>query len=121
MNTATSALIAARCKAERSRRHWTNAELAERCAAAGWPELDRRKISKIENGMRQNITADEVAGLSAALGTDLWRPPGPRPAAEIQAEITWLNVRLTALLAEREAASHTQPGSYEPGISYEPQ
>jgi len=105
VNTEASAIIIARLRRERRERHYSAAELAARCAQVGYPELDRRKISKIENGMRQSVTADEVAGLSAALGVDLWRPPGPRPSAEI----TWLNVRLTALLAEREAASHSQP------------
>ena len=109
MNTEASAIINARLRRERRERHYSAAELAARCAQVGYPELDRRKISKIENGMRQSVTADEVAGLSAALGVDLWRPPGPRPSAEITAEIAWLNVRLTALLAEREAASHSQP------------
>jgi transcriptional regulator with XRE-family HTH domain len=106
LNTEASAIIVARLRAERRARHLSAAELAARCAAAGWPELDRRKISKIENGMRASITADEVAGLSAALGVDLWRPPGPRGLQEISAEITWLNTRLTALLAERAAAEH---------------
>jgi transcriptional regulator with XRE-family HTH domain len=110
VNTEASALIVARLRAERRAQHLSAADLAQRCAERGWPELDRRKISKIENGMRASVTADEVAGLSAALGVDLWRPPGPRGLAEISAEITWLNTRLTALLAERSAAEHRLAG-----------
>ena len=43
-------------------------ELAERCAAAGYPSLKREAISNIEVGRRQDVTLDEAACLAYVLG-----------------------------------------------------
>lgn len=59
--------IAARVKEARTRRGWTAQALADRCAAAGMPGLDRSTLAKIEAGRRQRIGVEELLTLAYVL------------------------------------------------------
>ena len=63
-----TAEVATRVKALRRQLRLSAREVAERCAAAGAPSLTRSTIAKIESGVRQSVTVDELAALAQALG-----------------------------------------------------
>jgi transcriptional regulator with XRE-family HTH domain len=72
-----SDLVAERVREARRARGWQIADLAARCAGMGHPELTENVIENIEHGRRdktgrrrRNITIDELAVLSLALGFD---------------------------------------------------
>lgn len=46
---------------------WSARELAERCAAAGAPHLDRDVLANLEGGRRRGITVDELLVLAFVL------------------------------------------------------
>jgi transcriptional regulator with XRE-family HTH domain len=56
--------LAGRIRRMRLQRGWTAQQLADRCARAGARSLTRSAIAKIESGIRQSVTADEVAALA---------------------------------------------------------
>jgi transcriptional regulator with XRE-family HTH domain/tetratricopeptide (TPR) repeat protein len=60
--------IAARLRDLRRQQGMSARELAERCAEAGVPSLTRSTIAKIESGVREFVTVDELSGLAQALG-----------------------------------------------------
>lgn len=65
-------------RTHRHRHHWSQRQLAERCAELGQPGLTRSTISKIEAGVRGDVTLTEAATLAEALGVpiaDLASPP----------------------------------------------
>jgi transcriptional regulator with XRE-family HTH domain len=78
--------VAERIRAARTARRWSAQRLAAECASGGMPSLTRSTIAKIESGVRQSITADELVVLARALEVSpesLMSPavPGePRPA-----------------------------------------
>ena len=51
----------------RDRRGWTGQQLADRCADAGMPALDRSAVTNIETGRRRRIGVDEWLVLAAVL------------------------------------------------------
>ncbi len=59
--------VARRMKELRQRRGWTAAELADRCAEIGMPELNRSVIANIESHRRKYVTVDEAFTLAYAL------------------------------------------------------
>lgn len=56
-----------RVKELRTTHGWSARELAERCAAAGAPHLDRDVLANIEAGRRRGITVDELLVLAFVL------------------------------------------------------
>ncbi|MGI8680998.1 MAG: helix-turn-helix domain-containing protein [Mycobacteriales bacterium] len=66
--TSPGQTIAARLQAVRKARGWSAREVAERCARAGMPELDRSTIANIELGRRRRIGVDEWLVLAYVLG-----------------------------------------------------
>jgi transcriptional regulator with XRE-family HTH domain len=50
---------------------WSAQRLADACAEAGHPSLTRSLIAKIESGVRQSVTFEELAVLARALGSPL--------------------------------------------------
>lgn len=52
----------------RKERRWSAQEVADRCAEAGMPSLDRSAIANIERGRRQRIGVDEWLVLAYVLG-----------------------------------------------------
>lgn len=59
--------IGRRVRQVRDRRGWSARELAERCASAGMPGLDRSKITNIENERRARVGVDEWLTLAYVL------------------------------------------------------
>ena len=60
-------VVATRMKELRQRRGWTAADLADRCAALGMPELNRSVIANIESHRRKYVSVDECLTLAYAL------------------------------------------------------
>jgi transcriptional regulator with XRE-family HTH domain len=60
-------LVARRVRELRDRRGWSAQELANRCADAGWPQLDRGVLANLENGRRRSVSIDEVLVLALVL------------------------------------------------------
>jgi transcriptional regulator with XRE-family HTH domain len=82
--------VVARLRGLRRQRGLSAREIAERCAEAGVPSLSRSTIAKIESGVRNFVTVEEIGALAAALGVrpaDLLSPVSParagRPAAAL--------------------------------------
>jgi hypothetical protein len=48
-------------------RRWAAADLAERCADLGMPELNRSVIANIESGRRRDVSVDELLVFARAL------------------------------------------------------
>jgi transcriptional regulator with XRE-family HTH domain len=67
--------VAARVRALRRDQEMTVAQLAERCAAEGMPQLTAQALYKLEtrraapSGARRPVTVDELFTLARALGT----------------------------------------------------
>jgi transcriptional regulator with XRE-family HTH domain len=61
-------VLAAAIRRARDDRGWSAQELADRCAEAGMPSLDRSAIANIERGRRQRIGVDEWLALAYVLG-----------------------------------------------------
>jgi len=59
--------IARRLPVLRERHGWSAQQLAEKCAAAGSPELNRAIIANIESGRRRSVSIDEVLVLAKVL------------------------------------------------------
>ncbi len=73
--------VAARMRQLRQQRGWSALQLADACTQEGFASLTRSTIAKIESGVRQSITAEEIAVLARVFGvtpTDLM----PTPAAD---------------------------------------
>jgi transcriptional regulator with XRE-family HTH domain len=69
-----SDIVAARIREARKAQRWTTADLAERCADAGHPELTKPVIENIETGRRDKdgrrrraVTVDELRALADVL------------------------------------------------------
>ncbi|MGY1641048.1 helix-turn-helix domain-containing protein [Geodermatophilus sp. SYSU D00703] len=84
-------MVAAAVRRARKHRGWSAQEVADRCAAAGMPSLDRSAIANIERGRRQRIGVDEWLVLAYVLGV----PPVTmlvgfvgQPQAEIARNVT---------------------------------
>lgn len=60
-------IVARRLPVLRERHGWSAQQLADRCAEAGWPELNRAIIANIESGRRRSISIDEVLLLAMVL------------------------------------------------------
>lgn len=61
-------VLAAAVRKARDERRWSAQEVADRCAEAGMPSLDRSAIANIERGRRQRIGVDEWLVLAYVLG-----------------------------------------------------
>jgi transcriptional regulator with XRE-family HTH domain len=88
--------VVARLRALRRQRGLSAREIADRCAEAGVPSLSRSTIAKIESGVRDFITVEEVGALATALDVrpaDLLSPASSsrasRPAAALD---VWNNL-----------------------------
>lgn len=62
-----SDVLARRVRELRRRRGWSAADLAERCKAAGMPQLTRSLIANIENRRRAAVTLEEALTLAYVL------------------------------------------------------
>jgi transcriptional regulator with XRE-family HTH domain len=80
-------LLADRVRKLRAELGWSAQRLADECARAGFDSLTRGTIAKIESGVRQSVTADEVTALARVLGVtpndllappDWWQPRAPQ-------------------------------------------
>jgi transcriptional regulator with XRE-family HTH domain len=60
-------VISRQVRETRDRRGWNAQQLADRCAEAGMPTLDRSTIANIESGRRRRIGADELLVLAYVL------------------------------------------------------
>ena len=60
-------VVATRIREARHRRGWSAQQLADECALAGMPSLDRSAITSIERGRRQRVGVDELLVLAFAL------------------------------------------------------
>lgn len=58
--TTPTATVATRVRELREKRGWSARELAERCATAGAPHLDRSIIANIESGRRRSVSVEEL-------------------------------------------------------------
>lgn len=70
-------MVAERVRRLRQQHGWTAQQLADMCADAGLPSLTRGTIAKIESGVRQSVSADELGVLANVLGvtaTELLTP-----------------------------------------------
>lgn len=56
--------VARRIAEVRRDRGWTAADLGDRCAAAGFPALNRSVIANIETGRRNYVSVDELIALA---------------------------------------------------------
>jgi transcriptional regulator with XRE-family HTH domain len=65
--TTPSETLARRVRDLRRRRGWSAQDLAERCEAAGVPELTRSLIANIETGRRRGVTLEEAMTLAYVL------------------------------------------------------
>jgi transcriptional regulator with XRE-family HTH domain/tetratricopeptide (TPR) repeat protein len=72
--------IVMRLRDLRQQRRMSARELAEGCAQAGAPSLTRSTIAKIESGVREFITLDELAALAEVLGVSLFQLLQPHSA-----------------------------------------
>jgi transcriptional regulator with XRE-family HTH domain len=63
--------LAGRIRRMRTQRGWSAQHLADSCARAGARSLTRSAIAKIESGIRQSVTADEVAALAHVFGVSV--------------------------------------------------
>ncbi|MBA2738674.1 MAG: helix-turn-helix transcriptional regulator, partial [Nocardioidaceae bacterium] len=59
--------VAELVRSARDRRGWTGQQVAEKCAEAGMPALDRSAVTNIETGRRRRIGVDEWLVLAAVL------------------------------------------------------
>lgn len=83
-------IVAARVKQFRTAHGWSARELAERCAEAGAPHLERSILANLENGRRKTVTIDEVLVLAWVLGVPaamLFIPLGTEHEIAITSEI----------------------------------
>lgn len=64
-------VVARRVRDLRTRHGWSARELADRCAAAGMPGLDRSVIANLENGRRRDVSIQEAAVLARVLDVAL--------------------------------------------------
>lgn len=92
--------VARRLQGLRKSRGWTAAQLAEEMTRAGIP-WDRQVVSKLENGRRQVITADELAALSLVLDIALVHLVVPTDA--IPDDQCWITPTTWATPAEARA------------------
>lgn len=60
-------VVAQRVQELRRRHGWSAQRLADECAAAGVPELNRSVIANLESGRRESVTLDEVFALAYVL------------------------------------------------------
>src|SRR5262249_23506284 len=79
--TVPSTSVADRVRQLRTERAWSARKLAEACAAAGMPSLNRGTLAKIESGVRKSVTVAEIAALARAFGAQPTArvEPGARP------------------------------------------
>lgn len=63
-----SAQLAQRIRELRKQRGWSVQRLADECAAVGMESLTRSTLAKIETGIRDSVTVDELAVIAKALG-----------------------------------------------------
>ena len=69
VQTATR-VVAERVREVRKRRGWTMAQLAERCAAIGAPQITENALENLEygrRGTRRAVTVDDLFALAVAL------------------------------------------------------
>jgi transcriptional regulator with XRE-family HTH domain len=70
-----SDLIGVRVKTVRDGRGWSRKRLAEECVSRGYPWLNYMTLTHIERnarpeGLRRNLTVDELSAIAAALEVD---------------------------------------------------
>src|SRR2546423_13547390 len=84
-------IVAERVRRLRQQHGWTAQQLADLCADAGLPSLTRGTIAKIESGVRQSVSAQELAILAVVLrvtATELLTPDlGRDETAEVQGSL----------------------------------
>jgi tetratricopeptide (TPR) repeat protein/transcriptional regulator with XRE-family HTH domain len=101
--------VATRMRQLRRQRGWSALQLAEACAEAGLASLTRSTIAKIESGIRQSVTAEEIAVLARVFGvtpTDLVAPEG-HPSADFFIDYSSADEHWATWIAwQLEAAGH---------------
>jgi transcriptional regulator with XRE-family HTH domain len=66
-----TSIVGDRVRQLRTQVGWSAQQLADACASAGHPSLTRSTIAKIESGVRQSVTQEELAILAEALNSEL--------------------------------------------------
>jgi tetratricopeptide (TPR) repeat protein/transcriptional regulator with XRE-family HTH domain len=101
--------VATRMRQLRRQRGWSALQLAEACAQAGLASLTRSTIAKIESGVRQSVTAEEIAVLARVFGvtpTDLVAPEG-HPSVDFFIDYSPADEQWATWIAwQLEAAGH---------------
>jgi transcriptional regulator with XRE-family HTH domain len=109
-----SAVVARRVQELRAEKRWSAERLAEACAKAGMPELNRSVIANIESRRRRSITLEEAFTLASVLGVSpafLLAPEKDQPSFVSQ------NIEdLVAFIEGRHEVDISQSAPGEPGV-----
>lgn len=99
-------LVGDRVRHLRGQLGWSAQRLADACAEVGAPWLTRGMIAKIESGVRQSVTPEELAILAKALGS---------PLAELMPEEAEVHEQHGKLSVTPATSTSVTYGQYELG------